>query len=132
MAKETKEMTINRIMTGLKCSEAEAEKVYQYDYMVDHDQKTEFDLTPDKLKVARKMAHTGTRKTPTVYKFGKKERKPNATKSEIISELAQFLSEKSNFTIDNLEIVNKERQILFEIGGEKFELTLVQKRKPKS
>lgn len=118
-------------MDGLKCDRAEAEQVYEYDKAVDHDEKTEFDLPPDKLKIAQKQAHTGTRKTPTAYKFTKRERKPNATKGGLITELAKFLTESSEFSTENVEITNKERQIAFEIGGEKFELTLVQKRKPK-
>lgn len=131
LARESKETAIQRIMDGLKCDRAEAEQVYEYDKAVDHDEKTEFDLPPDKLKIAQKQAHTGTRKTPTAFKFTKRERKPNATKGGLIAELAQFLSENSGFAVENLEITNKERQIAFEIGGEKFELTLVQKRKPK-
>lgn len=105
--------------------------MYECDKAIDHDEKMDFDLPPDKLKVAQKQAHTGTRKTPTAFKFTKRERKPNATKGGLIAELAQFLSENSGFAVENLEITNKERQIAFEIGGEKFELTLVQKRKPK-
>ena len=117
-------------MRGLQCSEQEAEQVYEYDKRVDHDEKTEFDATPEQLKVERQMAKTGTRKT-TAYKFTKRERKPNATKGGLIEELSTFLRENSNFATENVEITNKERQITFEIGGEKYELTLVQKRKPK-
>lgn len=118
-------------MAGLKCDRQEAEQVYEYDKAVDHDEKTEFDLPPDKLKVAQKQAHTGTRKTSTAYQFTKRERKPNATKGGLIAELAEFLSKNSGFAVENLEVTNKERQVAFEIGGDKFELTLVQKRKPK-
>ena len=127
-----KEQAIERIMRGLKCDRAEAENVYAYDKAVDHDEKTEFDLSPEQLKTAQKFAHAGIRKTPTAYKFTKRERKPNATKGGIISELATFLTENSAFSVENLQITNKERQIAFEIGGEKYEITLVQKRKPKS
>ena len=118
-------------MNGLKCDRAEAEEVYAYDQAVKRDEKTEYDATPEQLKVEREMARTGTRKTPTAYKFTKRERKPNATKGGLIAELAQFLLENSGFEVKNLEITNKERQIAFEVGGERFELTLVQKRKPK-
>lgn len=89
-------------------------------------------MPPDKEKAARKYAHTGTRKTPTEYKFTKRERKPNATKGGIIAELADFMERNSNFNVSNLAITNKERQISFMVGDETFELTLVQKRKPKS
>ena len=126
-----KAQAIERIMNGLHCSAEEAEDVYKYDKAVDHDEKTDFDLPPEKLKTAQKFAHAGTRKAPTAYKFSKRERKPNATKGGIIAEIATFLTGNSAFSVENLEITNKERQIAFEIGGEKYELTLVQKRKPK-
>lgn len=132
MAKLTKDEAIARIVKGLKCSQEEAEKVYDYDQKVEHDESTEFDLSADQQKIAQSFARTGTRKTPTVYNFNKRERKPNATKGGIIAELARFLQEKSDFSVENVEIVNKERQIAFTIGENRFELTLTQKRKPKS
>lgn len=118
-------------MHGLKCSEAEAREILEYDRKVDRGEKTEHDLPRDKIKVAQKFAHTGTRKTPTAYKFTKRERKPNATKAGIIAELFEFLDKNSEFSTENVTILNKERQISFKIGEETFELTLVQKRKPK-
>lgn len=118
-------------MDGLKCDEAEARQIYAYDCAVDKGEKTEFDLPPDKEKAARKYAHAGTRKTPPAYKFTQRQRKPNATKGGIISELAEFFEKNSQFNIENLQITNKERQISFTIGEETFEVTLVQKRKPK-
>lgn len=119
-------------MAGLKCSEAEARDVYNYDCEVEKTSKTEYDLPAEKAKVAQKFAHTGTRKTPTVYQFKPRERKPNATKGGIISELATFFEKDSQFSIENLQILNKERQISFMIGTDTFEVTLVQKRKPKT
>lgn len=123
---------IKRIMHGLKCSEEEAKEVLAYDKAIEHGEKTPYDLPQDKLEVARKFAHTGTRKQPTVYKFTQRERKPNATKAGIIAELFTFLTENSGFAVENAEITNKERQIAFKIGEDSFELTLVQKRKPKT
>lgn len=131
LVRESKDAAIERIMKGLKCGREEAEQVYECDKAIDHEEKMDFDLPPEKLAIARKQAHTGTRKTPTAYKFNKRERKPNATKGGLITDFAQFLTENSSFLVENVEIMNKERQISFEIGGEKFELTLVQKRKPK-
>lgn len=118
-------------MKGLKCDEAEARAVYAYDCEVETSAKAQFDLPPEKAKIAQKYAHTGTRKTPTVYQFNKRERKPNATKGGIIAELANFLENNSQFAILDLQILNKERQLAFKIGTDTFELTLVQKRKPK-
>lgn len=130
MSKDEKQL--HRIMSGLKCSAEEAQKVLAYDKAIEHGEKTDYDLPQDKLEIARKFAHTGTRKQPTLYKFTKRERKPNATKAGIIAELFTFLSENSDFAVENAEITNKERQIAFRIGEDSFELTLVQKRKPKS
>lgn len=115
----------------LKLTPEEEAELLAYDKAVEKGEKTEFDATPEQLKVEREMARTGTRKAPTAYKFTKRERKPNATKGGIIAELEQFFGENSQFSVENLQITNKERQISFQIGGETFELTLVQKRKPK-
>lgn len=115
----------------LGLSKQEEQELLAYDKAVEADKSTEYDLSPDKIKIAQKFAHAGTRKQPTAYKFTQRQRKPNATKGGIISELADFLEKHSQFSINNLQITNKERQIAFTIGEDSFELTLVQKRKPK-
>lgn len=102
-----------------------------YDKAVEREEKTEYDLSPEQQKTARKFTRTGTRKTPTVYKFTKKERKPDETKSELIAELANFLEKNTDFSIKNLQITNKTRQISFMMGEETFELTLTRKNKTK-
>lgn len=109
----------------------EARDILAYDKAVEAGEKTPYDLSPEQEKIAKKFAHIGTRKTPTAYKFTPRQRKPNATKSGIIAELADFMEHNSNFAVANLTITNKERQIAFKIGDDSFELTLVQKRKPK-
>lgn len=128
---EKENAAIQRIMAGLKCTKEEAKEVYDYDCAVDKGEQTEFDLSAEKNKIAQKFAHTGTRKTPASYQWTTRKRKPNATKGGIISELTEFLTEKSEFSIENLQILNKERQISFKIGDETYELTLIQKRKSK-
>lgn len=109
----------------------EAADILAYDKAVERGEKTQYDLPPDKAKIAQKFAHTGTRKAPTVFKFETRQRKPNATKSGLIAELAAFLSEHSEFSVADVQVTNKERQIAFKVGDDSFELTLVQKRKPK-
>ena len=131
MSKEADQ--IARIQAGLGCSEAEAREIYEYDRAVDHSSGgLEHDLTSAQNKVAQQFTKTGTRKTPTAYKFTKRERKPNELKSAIIAAFATFLAENEEFSAENVEITNKERMIAFESGGERFELTLTQKRKPKN
>ena len=58
-------------------------------------------------------------------------RKPNATKGGIIAGLFKYLSENADFEVSDIEMTNKERTIMFSSAGERFELTLIQKRKKK-
>lgn len=116
-----------RIMKNLNVSAEEADEIIEYDKRIDRGERCEYDLDPIAEKLAKKFANVGTKK-PTVYKFDKrKTKKENPTKTQIIAEIAEFLAKK----VENLQITNAERQIYFELDSEKFELTLVQKRKAK-
>ena len=117
-------------MQVLNSSEAEAKEVIEYDKAVDRmpDKEVASDLTPEQKKIVKKMASTGTRQTPKTYQFTKRERKPNATKEGLITELAAFLAEHSDFAIENCEIINKNRLIHFSIGEKEYDLTLIEKR----
>lgn len=127
----TTEKQIENIMVNLKCTREEAEDVMKWDKVIDQGGRTPYDLDPEAEKMAKKMANVRERKKPTVYDFKQRERKANPTKGGIISELHKFLVEMSEFATESVEITNKERQIAFSIGSDKFELTLVQKRKNK-
>ena len=138
MPKPTKEQLAS--MRKLGMTEQEIAELVAYDDAVEKGKKTEYDLTEEQMKIAKKYTVSTTKarpkSAPTVYKLdntdGKRSRKENATKGKIIAEIAQFLMENANFSAENITILNKERQIAFESGGEKYELTLVQKRKPKN
>lgn len=119
-----------RIMQILNVSATEADEILAYDKLVEQGKPTPYDFTPEQEKATRKYRQADRK--PTAYKFTQRERKPNATKGGLIAELHEFLSENSQFSTENVEIVNKERQIRFVIGEDTFELTLVQKRKPKN
>lgn len=119
-----------KIMEVLGVSAEEADDILAYDKQVDQGKATEYDLTADQEKVAKKMRQADRK--PFVPKFTKRERKPNATKGALIEEFFNFLQQNSQFSIENLAILNKERQIAFSIGEDKFEITLTQKRKPKN
>lgn len=127
----TTEKQIENIMVNLKCTREEAEDVMKWDKVIDQGGRTPYDLDPEAEKMAKKMVNVRERKKPTVYDFKQRERKANPTKGGIISELHKFLVEMSEFATESVEITNKERQIAFKIGEDAFELTLVQKRKPK-
>ena len=128
MAESQKE----KLMRKLNCSAEEAEDIIRTDKMIDRGERSPYDLDPERERMAKKFANAGTRKAPTAYKFNKRERKSNPTKAGIIAELATFLAENSENACENVEITNKERQITFKIGENCYELTLVQKRKPKT
>lgn len=106
--------------------EKEALSILEYDKLVEAGKPTQYDLSPEQEKEARKWMRTGTRKA-TAYKFNQpKTRKPNATKGGIIQELAKFLSEASAFEIRNLTIPLPEGAIDFEVGDKVYSLTLTQ------
>lgn len=130
--RETHEEHVLRIMNGLQCTKEEAEDVIKWDKVIDQGGRTPYDLDPEAEKMAKKMANVKERKKPTNYNFSKRERKANPTKGGIIAEIAQFLTEKSRFATENVEITNKERMISFRVGEDNFEITLIQKRKPKN
>lgn len=121
------ESQVQKLMRILNCSEEEALQVLADDKAIDQGQRMSFDLSAEEEKKAKKYANTGTRKASNTPKV----RKENPTKSGIITEIATFLMENSDFSPENVEITNKERQIAFKIGDNAYELTLVQKRKPK-
>ena len=122
-------------MRKLGFTDEEIEDVIKADDAIDHGEKVDFDLDPEKEKEAKKYIKSGTRKAPVNYQLdntgGKRSRKENPTKGAIIAEIAKFLEETSENACENVVIVNKERQIAFVIGENSYELTLVQKRKPK-
>ena len=123
-------------MKKLGLSEKEIQELIAADAAIDKGEKMPFDLTEEQAKEAKKYTKAGTKKAPTVYKLdnaeGKRSRKENPTKAAIIAEIAKFLVENSENACENVEITNKERQIAFKIGENCYELTLVQKRKPKN
>lgn len=121
------ESQVQKLMRILNCSEEEAKQVLADDKAIDQGQRMSFDLSAEEEKKAKKYANTGTRKSSNTPK----NRKENPTKSGIIAEIFTFLTENSEFSLENVEITNKERQIAFKIGDTAYELTLIQKRKPK-
>ena len=128
MPKENKQF---EALMALGLSAEEAEQVLKDDADIDHNIKKDFDLTPEQQKVAKQYTKVGTRKR-TAYNFSQRERKANTTKATIIAEMFKFLSENAEISAENLEILNKERQIGFKVGENSFEITLTQKRKPKN
>ena len=117
---------VAELMAQLKCTKEEALEIIECDKAIDRGERVYFDLSPEAEKQAKKFANTGTRQTNG--QIPERKRKENPTKATVIAELAQFLAENG---YEMVEITNKERQIAFKVGENAYELTLVQKRKPK-
>ena len=125
------ERTIADYMKRNKCSRDEAIDLIKYDIAVESDEDTEFDLTEEQAANVKSMM----RKVEHAKQDGKikRERKPNELKEAIIAELADILlNEAQGQVYEDVEILNKNRQIAFAVGGKRFELTLVEKRPPKA
>ena len=120
------EEKIKKLMASLKCTREEAIEIIECDKAIDKGERVYFDLDKDAEKQAKKWANVGEKTKKTERKAP--IRKENTTKSGIIAEISAFLTEKG---YEMVEITNKERQIAFKIGENDYELTLVQKRKPK-
>lgn len=120
------EEKIKKLMASLKCTREEAIEIIECDKAIDKGERVYFDLDKDAEKQAKKWANVGEKTKKTERKAP--VRKENTTKSGIIAEISAFLTEKG---YEMVEITNKERQIAFKIGENDYELTLVQKRKPK-
>lgn len=122
---------VKEIMRLLDCTEEEALDVIRTDEIIDKGGRTEYDLPIAEEKAALKIGRIDERKAKSADNKRGKVRAENPTKSGIIAEIAEFLTEKSQFACENVEITNKERQIAFKIGENAYEFTLVQKRKSK-
>lgn len=118
---------IKNLMRSLKISEAEAKEIIEYDNKVDKAKakdKLEFDLTAEQEKETRKYRQAD--RTPTVYNFNKRERKPNEPKRELIEYLRKSVED---FGVDDLEVTNIERQLDFKWNGVRYRIVLSAPRK---
>jgi len=129
MAKSIEAEVKRLIATGM--TEAEARETALYDLEVEAGEPTEFDLTAEQQKVAKKYTNTGTKKR-TEYQFSKRERKPNETKREIMNTV-QILFEGMalNGKCEAVDLSNVERTLDFVKDGKHYTLTLTEHRPKK-
>lgn len=114
---------IERNMRALGITKDEAVELFLTDEgFLDNEEQ---DILNEKAKAAGPISHDAGAKS----KRKAPERKPDMVKRAVIEELAAFVS--FYIASNGVEITNIERMIAFEIDGEKFELTLTKKRKPK-
>ena len=117
------ETQVAKLMKTLGCTREEAIDIIQADSDIDHGKRVSFDLSPEDEKRAKKYANCDTHKRvkKTV------ERKPDEEKEAIVAEIAEFFDKKSGFPTENVEIINKNRQIRFSIRENWYEITPVKK-----
>lgn len=122
---------VKRLM-GAGMSESEARETVLYDMDIEAGKATEFDLTPEQQKVAKKYTNTGTKKRPTEYQFSKRERKPNETKRHIMGDVKTlFHGLELNGICKGVCLSNPERTLDFEMDGKQYTLTLTEHRAKK-
>lgn len=112
---------VDDIVEKTGCSIQDAIDMIQADKDIDSGKRVVFDLSPEDEKAAKKYANS-TEKKKTV-----RQRAENPTKRAIIAEMFAVLEDIA----DNVAVTNPERMISFEIGDNKYEIMLTQKRKPK-
>lgn len=125
LSKAEREKQIERSMRILKIDRAEAEQLVDYDDETDRMTMTEInaEMTAEQRKNVKEMSKTGSKK-PTTYSFKQKKAKKDTEKEQIVSNLAELVK---NFA-QNVEIVNKNREISFQVGQNDYSLTLVKHR----
>ena len=116
---------IETLKRKLGISENEAVDVYLDDHNICINETAE--------ELARKSKANGVQKEMTRCKSAKKadrkrERKPDPTKEEIISNLANFLRERG---VADVQMPNVGKLITFSLNGENFTLNLIRNRKKK-
>lgn len=121
---------IEKMMKNLDLTKEEAMELMAYDKEVDHAKAKdtlEYDLTPEQQKIAKKYTTTTSgAKKPFVPDLKKPTtRKVNPTKQTIMEAIFALAQEQFDAGV---EMVNKERQIKFQMDGHTYELTLTQKR----
>lgn len=109
---------VKLFMEKLNVSEEEAREIADYDSLIDKGADP-LPLTPSQ-KAVEKSVRQVARKVDAYGKSSKRERKADATKKELISILADSLDDIA----ETVEIINDEREFLFQCHGRKFKVVL--------
>ena len=114
----------------LGMSEEEIREMLEEDKRIDRGEVMDWDLSEEEHKKAMKYANSDEkkRKKPAESDNTGKKRKENPTKEGIISKIFTFLCDLSEFSVENVEILNKERKVMFKIGEDWYSFTLTKHR----
>ena len=115
-----KEKTIQLYMSKLDLSREEAEQMW-----IDEQEDNLPDLTAEQKQVVKEMTQAD-RKIETAPR--KRERKPDENKRLLIAALVDCLLEANPDEMEDVSIVNPEREIEFRYCGDRYRLTLSKPR----
>ena len=118
-------------------SDEQIEEMLEDDKAVDRNEALPWDMSKEDHKKAMKYANVdehkkpAEKKTPTAYNWNTegKKRPENVTKVELISALAQFLTDATDLGCQNVAITNKQGKFEFVVGETSFSFSLTQHRK---
>ena len=114
-------------------SDAQIEEMLEDDKAVDRNEPLPWDMSKEEHKKAMKYSNVDEhkKKEPTVYNWNTEGKKPkaNPTKEQIISAVAQFLTDNEELACENVAITNKQGKIEFTFGENSFSFSLTQHRK---
>ena len=125
MTAEQRERAIIKNMQALKITRKEAEELVADDEAVDRGESLPWDLTPEQMKNARKMANATTRKSSGKATNAKKKENPD--KQSIITCLHEALASMDG--VESLTCTNAERTIDFTFNGISSTVSLTAHRK---
>ena len=119
-----KEKTIQNYMKKLDLSREEAEQMWQ-----DEQEDNLPELTAEQKAVEKEMLRADRKKEETPRK---RERKPDENKRLLINALVDCLLNAPPDEMEDVSIINPEREIEFRYCGDRYRLTLSKPRKEKS
>ena len=118
-----KETYINKYMKNLGLTREEAEEMW-----LDEQADNLPELTAEQKAVEKEMRQADRAKETAPRK---RERKPDENKRLLIAALVDCLLEANPNEMEDVSIINPEREIEFRYCGERYRLTLAKPRKEK-
>lgn len=119
-------MTAEKLANSLKISIEEAKQVLETDKRIDRGEKL-FELPPELEAGAKKARRADRKKVENI----KRERKPDEDKRDLIRYFESKLDDahRVDYDINDIRVVNPERELEFTYNGIKYRLTLMRPRK---
>lgn len=119
-------MTAEKLANSLKISIEEAKQVLEMDKRIDRGEKL-FELPPELEAGAKKARRADRKKVENV----KRERKPDEDKRDLIKYFESKLDDahRVDYDVNDIRVVNPERELEFTYNGIKYRLTLMRPRK---